>query len=50
MTEEEKRSISGLIFNDLLTPEQRAELQADLAKMAKQRRQAEDASSNIPMA
>lgn len=37
-------------IDDLLTPEERAELTADLAKMAKQRCQAEDASANIPMA
>lgn len=37
-------------IDELLTDEQREELYADLAKIAKQRRMAEDASANIPMA
>jgi hypothetical protein len=37
-------------IDDLLTDEQREQLYADLAKMAKQRRMAEDAAANIPMA
>lgn len=37
-------------LDDLLTPEQQKVLSDDLAEMAKQRRMAEDASRDIPMA
>lgn len=45
-----KRSNLPERIEDLLTPEQREELQRDLEKMARQRREAEIFARNFPMA